>query len=162
MTTTDADPRYHVYRAVMKKMGRAEEVIVCPHAIGPHTRALAREIMRNYVAANGCPEAIFCFNDERAIATLDALRDLNYRVPQDVLLIGCDGIDETDYHSPKLSTIQYPYDEAARCVGVFAAPHCTAGYSPAKRDPDRGVGIARIISLLSSVWTLLNRPLTKI
>lgn len=119
ITTTEVDPRYHIYRAVMKERGRAEEIIVCPHASGPNTRAMARQIMREYVAANGCPEAIFCFNDERAIATLDALRDLNYRVPQDVLLIGCDGIDETDYHSPKLSTIQYPYDEAARLTWQF-------------------------------------------
>jgi LacI family transcriptional regulator len=119
MTTTDADPRYHIYHAVMKEMGRAEEVIVCPHAAGPNTRALAREIMRNYVGANGCPEAIFCFNDERAIATLDALRGLGYRVPEDVLLIGCDNLDETDYHTPKLSTIDYPVAEAARLAWQF-------------------------------------------
>jgi LacI family transcriptional regulator len=130
VTTTDADPRYHIYRAVMKKLGRAEEIIVCPHAAGLHTRALAREVIRNYVRENGCPEAIFCFNDERAIATLDALRALNYRVPQDVLLIGCDDIDETDYHSPKLSTIRYPFEEAARLSWEFLQRRMTKPDTP--------------------------------
>ncbi len=94
-------------------------MILTPDRSGPGTRALAREIVHDYVAQHGCPNAIFCFNDERAIAALDALRDLNYRVPQDVLLIGQDGIDETAFHSPRLSTIQYPIEKVARLAWRF-------------------------------------------
>ncbi len=113
------DPRYLAYHAVMQEANLVEEVIVTPDRSGPGTRALAREIVRDYVAQHGCPNAIFCFNDERTIATLDALRDLNYRVPQDALLIGCDGIDDTAYQSPRLSTIQYPMEDVARLAWQF-------------------------------------------
>lgn len=87
LTVSDVDPRYHVYRAVSKEKGYIEEVIICPNGPGLKTRAIAREVVLDYVAKNGYPEEIFCFNDERAIAVLDALRDLNYRAPQNVLLI---------------------------------------------------------------------------
>jgi LacI family transcriptional regulator len=106
--------RYRAYQQVMKEAGLAEEIIVTPEQSGPGTRTLTREIVRDHVARHGCPNAIFCFNDERAIATLAALRDLNYRVPQDVLLIGHDGIEDVNYHSPQLSTIQFPMEEGAR------------------------------------------------
>jgi LacI family transcriptional regulator len=111
--------RYLAYREVIKAAGLQEEVIVTPDRSGPGTREIAREIIHQHVREHGCPNAIFCFNDERAIATLDALRDLNYRVPEDVLLIGQDGIDETAYHSPRLSTIEYPITEAARLAWEF-------------------------------------------
>lgn len=113
------DPRYAVYREVMQEANLREEIIVTPDRSGMGTRALAREIVRNYVTQNGCPPAIFCFNDERAIATLTALRDLNVRVPHDVEIIGCDGIEETMYHHPSLSTIEYPIEETARLAWQF-------------------------------------------
>ena len=108
------DPRYRAYHQAMKEANLPEEIIVAPDKSGLQTRVSIRETVRNYVRENGAPEAIFCFNDERAIAALAALRDLNLRVPQDVLLIGCDGIEETLYHSPTISTIEYPIEETAR------------------------------------------------
>ncbi len=108
------DSRYPVYRQVMQEAGLPEEIIVTPEIAGGSSRALTREIVRDYITKHGCPDAFFCFNDERAIGTLSALRALDIRVPQDVLLLGCDGIEDTAYHSPALSTIQYPFKEVAR------------------------------------------------
>ena len=113
------DLRYVAYHAVMEEANLTEEVIETPERGGTKTRSAAREIMRDYVTKNGCPDAIFCFNDERAVATLAALRDLKLRVPQDVLLMGFDGIEETDYHAPPLSTIEYPIAETARLAWEF-------------------------------------------
>lgn len=108
------DPRYPAYRQVMREAQLQEEVIVTPEQANSGLRASVREIMREYVTQNGAPDAIFCFNDERAIATLAALRDLHLRVPEDVLLLGCDNIEETAYHDPAISTIQFPFGETAR------------------------------------------------
>ncbi len=110
----NSDPRYHAYRQGMQEFNKSEEIIVTPECDVTVTRAAVRESVREYVEQNGCPDAIMCFNDERAIGTLAALRDLKLRVPEDVLLIGCDGIEDTIYQSPPLSTIQYPLAETAR------------------------------------------------
>jgi DNA-binding LacI/PurR family transcriptional regulator len=113
-TLDKGDPRYPAYRAAMREANLPEEIIMTPNAPGVAGRASAREIIREYVAKNGCPEAMLCFNDERAIATCAALRDLGLRVPDDVKIIGCDGIEETTYYNPSISTIEYPLEETAR------------------------------------------------
>lgn len=115
----ESDPRYPAYSAALKKAGLPEEVVIVPDRNGLENRIASRQIIREYIQKNGCPDAIFCFNDERAIAALAALRDLNLRVPDDVLLIGCDGIEETAYHSPPISTIEYPIEETARLSWEF-------------------------------------------
>ncbi len=109
------DPRYPAYRAAMLEAGLPEEVIIS----ADRDRAGTRQIVRDYVQKNGCPDAFFCFNDERSVAALAALRDLKLRVPEDVKIIGCDGIEETLYHHPALSTIKYPVEEAARLAWQF-------------------------------------------
>lgn len=132
--------RYLAYREVMQESNLPEEVIVTPERSGEGTRALTREIVRDYVTDKGCPSAIFCFNDERAIATLAALRDLNYRVPQDVLLIGHDGIEDIAYHSPRLSTIEYPMEAGARLAWQFLQHRL--------QNPDAPIQSARVTANL--------------
>jgi LacI family transcriptional regulator len=68
-------------------------------------RAPAREAIRDYVRSNGCPDGIFCCNDHLAIAVHRGLRDLGIRMPEDTALVGCDGIEETEYHDPPISTV---------------------------------------------------------
>lgn len=115
----NSDVRYPVYRRVMREFGIEEELIVTYAPRDISLREYTRATVRDHIERNGCPDGIFCFNDERAIATLSALRDLGLRVPDDVRLIGCDGIEEGAYHAPPLSTIQYPFDEVARLAWEF-------------------------------------------
>jgi LacI family transcriptional regulator len=103
------DARYGSYRRVMREAGLVEEKILTPEEQGVTNRASVRRAIRDAILAKGHPGGLFCFNDEVAVAALAALRDLGLRVPQDVMLIGCDGIEETEYHSPAISTIQYPF-----------------------------------------------------
>lgn len=116
---SNVDPRYPAYNRVMREFGLQEELIVTSETPGIPLRQSTRALVRDYIIHNGAPDGIFCFNDERAIGTLAALRDLSLKVPEDVMLIGCDGIEETAYHSPSISTIQYPYDEMARLTWEF-------------------------------------------
>lgn len=127
------DSRYPTYQAVMREAKLPEEIIVAPEQHGLETRAFAREIMHDYVTKNGHPDAIFCFNDERAIAALAALRDLKLRVPEDVTLIGCDGIEDTAYHSPALSTIEYPVEETVRLAWQFLQHRIETPNAPLQR-----------------------------
>jgi LacI family transcriptional regulator len=115
MGLVSPDPRYRAYRDAIREAGLGEEIILVPE-VG---RDAMRQATHDYIVRHGCPDAILCFNDERAIAALRALRELGLRVPDDVRLIGCDGIEETAYHSPPLSTIQYPFVEVARLAWQF-------------------------------------------
>jgi LacI family transcriptional regulator len=113
------DTRYPAYREAMKEAGLPEEVIVIHGTQGMPLRALTRDKVRAHIVENGCPDAFFCLNDERAIGTLAACHELGLRVPQDVMLLGCDGIEDTAYHYPPISTVQYPFAEVAQLSWQF-------------------------------------------
>ena len=55
-----------------------------------------------------CPEltAIFAVSDVTAMGTVRALRDLGKRVPEDISVLGYDGIALSDYFVPRLATIR--------------------------------------------------------
>jgi LacI family transcriptional regulator len=94
------------YAEVMGEWGRETEYIPCPR----DSRAPARAAIREYVRERGCPDGIFCFNDDMAIGGYRGLRDLGVRVPEDVALVGCDGIEDGEYLDAPLSTIAQPYE----------------------------------------------------
>jgi LacI family transcriptional regulator len=98
------DPRYQAYLAVLREAGLQPEFIYLPQG----TRAVARRTIAEYVRAKGCPDAIFCHNDDWAIGTYRGLRDLGLRLPEDTRLMGCDGIEDTEYFDPPISTIVQP------------------------------------------------------
>ena len=59
----------------------------------PTTRQLAREIL----AAPNRPTALFAASDTQALGILEAARDLNLRVPEDVSVVGYDDIELAEY-----------------------------------------------------------------
>lgn len=64
--------------------------------------------------------AATCFNDLVAIGVARALREHGLRVPEDVSLIGCDGIDLLDYMPTPLTTIRTPHREmGARAAKIL-------------------------------------------
>lgn len=52
--------------------------------------------------------AILAANDMMALGALNALKELSYRVPDEIELIGFDNISFSQYCNPPLSTIQQP------------------------------------------------------
>lgn len=101
---------YDPYAETMQAAGLPIELIVQEQWDLAAVRAQTKE----YIGTHGKPDAIFCHNDELAIATFRALRDLDYRVPEDVLLVGCEGNEFMEYFDPPLSTIELPTRELAK------------------------------------------------
>lgn len=58
--------------------------------------------------------AVFAHSDMIAIGAMRAFRDLGYRVPDDISLIGFDGIEYTRYTIPRIATIRQDTDEMVR------------------------------------------------
>jgi LacI family transcriptional regulator len=60
------------------------------------------------------PTAIFAFNDEMAIGTMQAARERGLRVPDDISIVGFDGVERGELLVPPLTTVRQPLAEMGR------------------------------------------------
>jgi DNA-binding LacI/PurR family transcriptional regulator len=79
------------------------------------TVAGGREALRAVVErANGePPTGVICSNDLMAIGALQEAGLLGLRVPEDLSIVGFDGIDAATWTQPPLTTIEQPIDDIA-------------------------------------------------
>jgi LacI family transcriptional regulator len=59
-------------------------------------------------------DAIFVSNDQMALSVLQTAAERGIKVPDDLAVIGFDGIPESEFYSPSLSTIYQNQDEMGR------------------------------------------------
>ena len=69
--------------------------------------------MKRLIAKFPDVTAVFAMSDVMAIGAIRALRDLGYRVPEDVSVIGFDGTSLAEYYNPKLATIKQQHQTLA-------------------------------------------------
>ena len=60
------------------------------------------------------PDAIICANDAMAIAVSSYLQKQGCRVPEDCIVTGFDGIKQSGYHMPHITTCRQDYDTMGR------------------------------------------------
>lgn len=101
------DARLGAYKTVMEEIGQKPEFIITPN----QTRQAVALSLNAHIEKYGAPDGLFCFNDDLAIGALRALRDLGMNIPEDIALVGCDGIEETTYMDPRITTIIQPIPE---------------------------------------------------
>jgi LacI family transcriptional regulator len=58
--------------------------------------------------------ALFCVTDPNAVAAIHALQEAGLRVPQDVSVIGLDGVQLEPEGYPTLTTVAWPHFQAGR------------------------------------------------
>ncbi len=103
----DGDDAWCAYRDILDEAGiEAERLIVADYS-----RATARRSIVQYIQSHPCPDAFFCANDDLAIGAYRGLRDLDIRVPEDVALVGSDGIEDGEYIDPPLTTMRQPIEQ---------------------------------------------------
>ncbi len=99
------DPRRRAYREAVAARGFRERFV------GTHnqSRGAAREaVLEGY--RTKAFDALFCENDLMAVGALRGLMDLGVRVPKDVRLAGCDGLEEACYQAVSVTTIVQPLE----------------------------------------------------
>ena len=69
---------------------------------------------RDYFRDHPDTTALFAMSDTVAIGAIRALSDLGKTVPEDVSVVGFDGIDLCRFSIPRLTTVEQPVDEIAR------------------------------------------------
>ncbi|MFD0717192.1 LacI family DNA-binding transcriptional regulator [Paenibacillus sp. GCM10027626] len=113
----EKEKRYRGYKLAMEQAGLAvQENRVLDAAWEPDN---AYRLMLAYLEeyAGNLPTAVFAASDIMAMASMRAISEKGYRIPQDFAVIGFDDNEPSRYTVPPLSTIRIPTFE----IGVIAA-----------------------------------------
>lgn len=83
---------------------------------GTFTEDSGRAAVRSLLERNASVDALICLNDWMALGALSELVQSGVRVPDDVSVVGFDGLDPARYATPPLTTVAQPLYE----MGVLA------------------------------------------
>ncbi len=106
------DARRQAYEDGMADLGLEPRLLVAKQSSREDARLLVHELVKT----GSLPDALLCFNDETAIGAYRGLREMGVRIPEDVALTGCDGIQDTAYFDQPITTIVQPVDELCRAA----------------------------------------------
>lgn len=68
------------------------------------------------IRENRVPQAFICANDTMAMTVCTVLKNNGYSIPEDVIVTGFDGLDETLFCSPQITTCFCSYEDMAETV----------------------------------------------
>jgi DNA-binding LacI/PurR family transcriptional regulator len=104
-TSTNVD-REKGFRARLREDGITDWL--CEQ--GEYTHESGYAAARRLLTRSDPPDAIFAANDIMAMGVLDAARELSVRVPDQLSVIGFDGIPAGEWHAYSLTTICQPVE----------------------------------------------------
>lgn len=94
------------YRKAMRKVG--ESGLSRWTVSGDYSLASGRSAMRQLLAGEEVPTAVFAANDEMAIGAIAEIKAQGLSVPDDISVVGFDDIAFSEYSDPPLTTIHQP------------------------------------------------------
>jgi len=125
--------------------------------IGSHyeeSYAKTRQYFKNR-AREDYPTAIVCFNDHQALAVMNALKDINVNIPDDISVIGNDDIFYAETYPVPLTTIRAPKHE----IGSKAAEILIRNIESTTLLPNERVVLDTEFVIRDSSKVLLFSPL---
>jgi LacI family transcriptional regulator len=99
--------RYNGYTSVMEKNGLLPRTYEYNDEIMEDMRPLLEKMFNTI----GIPDAIFTSNDPIAMKVVETLKDFGVNVPNEVSVVGFDGIQEAEQFIPSISTLRVPMHE---------------------------------------------------
>lgn len=113
-----------VQEAVRKKKNEQEIKDECTPVVEDFLYSdlfyIGKEIAECFVKMRYKPTAILCFNDDIAFGTIEHLGKLGIKVPEEISVMGIDGLYTRDKYSPRLTTVNmHPERQGAKCVEVL-------------------------------------------
>lgn len=108
-TAYEAIMRKRGYEASMKKAKLKPEVINGDWSIETGFK-VGNELLKRKTL----PTAIFCANDHLSLGVIKALHGAKVKIPQDVSIIGFDGIPESEYFIPALTTVRQDFNSLGK------------------------------------------------
>lgn len=106
------EERRQGYRAALAREAMApDEGLV---EVGDWSLRSGRDAAGRLLDRSDRPTAIFAFNDEMAIGTMQVARERGLRVPEDLSVVGFDGVERGELLVPQLTTVRQPLAEMGR------------------------------------------------
>ncbi|MBU3075773.1 LacI family DNA-binding transcriptional regulator [Clostridium estertheticum] len=81
---------------------------------GNYTIGSGYDAMKKLLSLSEIPTAVFCSNDEMAIGAMKATVEAGLNVPNDISIMGFDGMQLGDYLTPALTTVRRPIIEISK------------------------------------------------
>lgn len=82
-----------------------------PILYGDYSYDSGRQAFHQWMKNNKAPTAVVCSNDPMAIGVIDeARRNWGLRVPEDLSVVGFDGVSAVAWHSYQLTTVKQPLE----------------------------------------------------
>lgn len=107
----DSRERFEGYLQALKDHRIPYRPAMSAHGI--YTRDSGYQALIGLFGSGQKPTAVFCTNDEMAMGAIEALKSLRIRCPQDVAVMGFDGLETGNYVDPRLTTVRQPSREIA-------------------------------------------------
>lgn len=108
--------RYHGYQQAL----RENNIAIQPeyHLEAPHGRYEAKVLAEKLLSLDDPPTAIFAGSDTQAIGVLYAAKEMNIQIPEELSVIGYDGIRDGEYLN--LTTVEQPlFDSGVEGVNLL-------------------------------------------
>ncbi len=88
-----------------------------PIVTGDYSYESGRKAFSSWVSSNKFPTAVVCSNDTMAIGVIDEAREnFGLKVPEDLSVVGFDGVSAVAWHSYRLTTIKQPLEQMTKAA----------------------------------------------
>ena len=106
--TQTSQLRLRGYMDALADSGLALDPGLIIRGLPSYNRVSGARSMRQLLALDSPPDAVFCFNDHLALGVMRAIYDAGLRVPEDIAVVGFDDIPEAAVATPPLTTVRQP------------------------------------------------------
>lgn len=104
-----------------------------PKQYGDFTYDSGRHAFSEYMAANAAPTAVICGNDTMAIGVIDeARKNFGLRVPEDLSVVGFDGVNASFWHGYQLTTVKQPIEQMTKSAVDILLEQIASPENPAQ------------------------------
>lgn len=109
-----SDQRINVFKRVLKENGFEYSPSMLSY--GDFWSKPTRAAIEKLINENRLPKAFICANDTMAITAVEFLQERGYRVPEDIIVTGFDGIEEAENCLPPITTCECDYKNIANTI----------------------------------------------
>ncbi len=108
-------------------------VIDVPIQYGDFSYDSGRYAFSQWMASNPAPTAVICSNDAMAIGVIDEARtQFGLKVPEDLSVVGFDGVNAVFWHSYQLTTIKQPVEQMTKAAVDILLEQIASPENPAQ------------------------------
>ncbi len=100
--------RLRAYRDALREAGLPVEEDYIRYATGEYTFKMGFKSAHSLLAQENRPTALFCISDMLALGAIAGAKEMGFRVPEDVTVIGFDDVEYTTMFHPYVTTIVQP------------------------------------------------------